>query len=146
MPSSEKTLYSATAKASGFPVGEVASTDGRLKLQISVPEAVSGIVGPGTNPAELMAAGYASCLNTALHHVAREAGISLPENASVSLTAGIVPRSTGGLEFAFDVKIALPGLPEEQARMLVQKTHRHNPYCNSLRADLPRKLEISVKA
>lgn len=143
--SSSQTLYSATAKAAGFPGGTVATTDGRLKLQLSIPEAVDGVGGPGTNPVELLAAGYASCINNVLHRIAREEGVVLSDDSSVTITASVGPRAEGGLGFSFDVRVDLPGLSEEKARELLKKAHAMNPYCNSLRQDVPRKLELSVK-
>ncbi|WP_084550555.1 Ohr family peroxiredoxin [Actinomadura rifamycini] len=89
MPS---TLYTATATAWGGREGRVESTDRRVALDLSVPKALGGDDGRGTNPEQLFAAGYAACFHSALKAAARQEKIDVAESA-VSVTVGMV----GGL-------------------------------------------------
>ena len=65
-------LYTAKARSSGGGRnGGVKSDDARLDLALSVPKGLGGDDGPGTNPEQLFAAGYAACFAGALGVVAR---------------------------------------------------------------------------
>src|SRR5260370_8225345 len=67
----QKVLYTAEAVVEGGRQGHGRTTDGRLEVDLSVPEEMSGPGGPGTNPEELFAVGYAACFQSALLGVAR---------------------------------------------------------------------------
>ena len=66
----QKTLYTAEAVVEGGREGHGRSLDGRLDVKLSVPESMGGGGGPGTNPEELFAVGYAACFQSALLSVA----------------------------------------------------------------------------
>jgi organic hydroperoxide reductase OsmC/OhrA len=55
----QKILYTAEAVVEGGREGHGRSLDGRLDVDLSVPEAMGG-GGPGINPEELFAVGYAA--------------------------------------------------------------------------------------
>jgi len=78
-----ETLYTAAAAAAatayGPRTGKVASSDERLDLQLSRPRSMSGDDGPGTNPEQLSAAGYAACFHGATRYGVQALGI--PRNA-----------------------------------------------------------------
>ena len=59
-------LYTAQATATGGRAGHTRSDDGRIDLNLSVPKGMGGDDGPGTNPEQLFAAGYAACFQGAL--------------------------------------------------------------------------------
>jgi osmotically inducible protein OsmC len=67
----KKVLYTAEAAVEGGRTGHARTTDGRLDVQLSAPEVMGGDDGPGTNPEQLFAAGYAACFPSALQGVAR---------------------------------------------------------------------------
>jgi Ohr subfamily peroxiredoxin len=75
-------LYTAQATADSARTGRSRSSDGRLDVQLSRPVAMGGDDGPGTNPEQLFAAGYAACFHSAMRHALRP--LSLRPNASVS--------------------------------------------------------------
>src|ERR1700694_4303954 len=64
-------LYTADAVVEGGREGHGRTSDGRLEVDFSVPAAMSGDDGPGTNPEQLFALGYAACFQSALLGVAR---------------------------------------------------------------------------
>ena len=66
-----KTLYTAEAVVEGGRRGHGRTSDGRLAVNFSVPEEMDGPGGPGTNPEQLFALGYAACFQSALEGVAR---------------------------------------------------------------------------
>jgi organic hydroperoxide reductase OsmC/OhrA len=56
----KRVLYTATATADGGRQGRSVSDDGRLDVTLSSPASMGGDDGPGTNPEQLFAAGYAA--------------------------------------------------------------------------------------
>ena len=55
-----ETLYTAEAVVEGGRQGHGRTSDGRLDVDLSVPVEMSGPGGPGTNPEQLFAVGYAA--------------------------------------------------------------------------------------
>jgi osmotically inducible protein OsmC len=78
-------IYEATATAWGGREGRAASEDGRVDLQLSIPKGMGGDDGPGTNPEQLFATGYAACFHSALKLVARQQKVDVTDSA-VSVT------------------------------------------------------------
>lgn len=122
--------------------GSAETPDGRLKVTLSTPKELGGGGGPGTNPEQLFAAGYAACFLGALKFVARQENIAVPDDAKVTATVGIGPRSEGGFGITVALAIALPGVPSEQARALIEKAHQVCPYSNATRGNVDVALEL----
>jgi Ohr subfamily peroxiredoxin len=82
-----KLLYETTATATGGRTGHVATADGKLALDLSIPRGLGGADGPGVNPEQLFALGYAACFHSAVQSAVpkSERGITLP--------AGSIPTS-----------------------------------------------------
>ena len=68
----EKTnvLYTAEATAMGGREGHARTSDGRVDVDLDVPKEMGGNGGPGTNPEQLFAVGYAACFQSALLRLA----------------------------------------------------------------------------
>lgn len=128
-------LYQAQATATGGRNGQVASSDGILRLQLSVPKALGGPGGAATNPEQLFAAGYAACFDSALAFVAGKQGLKLT-GTSVQATIGIGPREGGGFALAAQLLVTIPGVPREQAQQLLAEAHQVCPYSNALRGNV----------
>lgn len=56
-----KILYTAEAVVEGGRAGHGRTSDGRLDVELSVPEDMGGGGGTGSNPEQLFAVGYAAC-------------------------------------------------------------------------------------
>ena len=67
-----KMLYETAATASGGRQGHVATADGKLALDLSIPRGLGGADGPGTNPEQLFALGYAACVHSVALCTARQ--------------------------------------------------------------------------
>jgi len=66
-------LFTATATATGGRNGHTESSDGIVKVDLSVPKAMGGPGKPGTaTPEHLFAAGYAACFGGALDFVGKQ--------------------------------------------------------------------------
>jgi osmotically inducible protein OsmC len=66
-------LYRTTATATGGRDGEAATKDGSFKVKLSTPKELGGGGGPGNNPEQLFASGYAACFIGAMKFVASKA-------------------------------------------------------------------------
>src|ERR1700704_2913580 len=66
-----KILYTTEAVVEGGRAGHGRTSDGRLSVQLSVPKELGGEGGPGTNPEELFAVGYAACFQSGLLSLAQ---------------------------------------------------------------------------
>ena len=66
-----KILYTTEAIVEGGRAGRGRALDGRLVVELSVPKELGGEGGPGTNPEQLFAVGYAACFHSGLLSVAQ---------------------------------------------------------------------------
>jgi len=128
--------YRTTATATGGRDGQAATQDGTLNLKLSTPKELGGAGGPGNNPEQLFATGYAACFLGAMKAVAPAQKLRVPPEASVTATVGIGPRSEGGFGITADLKISLPGLDRADAQRLVDAAHQVCPYSNATRGNV----------
>lgn len=123
-------LYTAEATARDARAGRVATSDGRLDVQLSRPASMGGDDGPGTNPEQLFAAGFAACFHSATRHALKPLGLSPRDMDGSSVTGRVHFLSGGPGDYSLAVELVLdaPGLDEEKARALMEATHRICPY------------------
>jgi Ohr subfamily peroxiredoxin len=138
----EKALSRAQVKATAGRHTRVVSSDGVLDLNVNRPRELGGTNGPGTNPEQLFAAGYAASFLGAMRHVAEREGISLPTDMEVEATVGVGPTRRGfGMEI--ELKSYLPGLPRAEADSLVEESHAVCPYSNATRRNVSLRLVLA---
>src|SRR3979490_1711151 len=107
-------LYTAEATVEGGREGHAGAADGRLDLELDVPAEMGGSGGPGTNPEELFAVGYAACFQSPLLPVAT--GRRLDSSGSrITSLVGIGPTGHGGFGLTVAVDLHAPRLTAEQA-------------------------------
>ncbi len=136
-------IYTAQAAATGGRAGTARSEDGRLDLSLSVPADMGGDGGPGTNPEQLFAAGYAACFQGALGVAARRQKIALSDDSVIIARVGL---QKVGLAFALDVELEghFPGLSEVQGLQLMEAAHQICPYSVATRGNVD--VRLSVKS
>jgi osmotically inducible protein OsmC len=134
--------YTTTATATGGRDGRSTTKDGALDVKLSTPKELGGGGGEGNNPEQLFAAGYAACFLGAMKFVASQGGPKVPNDATVTSTVGIGPRSEGGFGIDVQLDVALPGLERAQAQELVEKAHQVCPYSNATRNNVPVRLNV----
>ncbi len=138
----EKTLYTASATATGGRDGRALSSDRVLDIALSTPRELGGAGGPGTNPEQLFAAGYSACFLGALKFVAGRQKVALPAATTVTGTVGIGQIPTGfGIEAA--LRIDAPGIDREVLQDLVAQAHIVCPYSNATRGNIDVTLSIA---
>lgn len=135
-------LYETKAKATGGRDGAAETLSGSFKVALSTPKELGGAGGPGNNPEELFAAGYAACFIGAMKFVGGQEKIAVPADASITSTVGIGPRSEGGFGLTVALDVSLPGLETAVAEDLVAKAHQVCPYSNATRNNIDVKLTV----
>jgi osmotically inducible protein OsmC len=135
-------LYRTSATATGGRDGHAATKDGSFDVKLATPKELGGGGGPGNNPEQLFAAGYAACFIGAMKFVASQGGPKVPADTAVTTTVGIGPRSEGGFGLDIALDISLPGLPRSEAETLVEKAHQVCPYSNATRNNVDVRLNI----
>ncbi|MEU7824993.1 organic hydroperoxide resistance protein [Catellatospora sp. NPDC049133] len=127
-------LYTAVATATGDGRdGKVRSSDGLLETAVATPAELGG-AGGATNPEQLFAAGYAACFHSALRLVARRAKADV-DGSEVTAHVGL-GRDGAGFGLSVTLEIALPGVPADTARQLVDTAHQVCPYSNATRGNI----------
>jgi Ohr subfamily peroxiredoxin len=129
------TIYSATSTAWGGREGRAASEDGRVDVTLSVPKSMGGDDGPGTNPEQLFATGYAACFHSALKGAARRAKVDLSDSA-VSVTISLVGGLSTGIDLAARIEAQIGGIDREVAQKLLETAHATCPYSRATRNNI----------
>jgi Ohr subfamily peroxiredoxin len=134
-------LYTAQATAHGGRQGYVESSDGVLDLDLSMPEAMGGPGGDGTNPEQLFAAGYSACFENALRRVGGQQKKNV-RDASVTANVGI-GRDDNGFGLEVELIGTLPNLPREEAEDLMREAHQVCPYSKATRGNIEVTLSVA---
>ena len=131
-------LYKAHATASGGGRdGRSHTDDGKIDVSLSVPKAMGGDDGPGTNPEQLFATGYAACYLGALRLVSGKAGTPVGKDTKVHSTVGFGPNTRGeGFNLDIALKITDHGLDQAVIGDLIAKAHQVCPYSNATRGNV----------
>jgi lipoyl-dependent peroxiredoxin len=131
----EKVLYTAEARVEGGREGHGRTSDGRLEVDLAIPKELSGDGGPGTNPEQLFAVGYAACFQSALLGVAR--GHHLDASGSqITSRVGIGPTGHGGFGLTVSLDLHAPDLTAGQAADLMARAHERCPYSVATRGNI----------
>ncbi|RAS04289.1 organic hydroperoxide resistance protein [Cupriavidus alkaliphilus] len=128
----EKVLYTGKVHiTAGGRDGEAHSDDGRLNLQLSSP----GSRGAGTNPEQLLAAGWSACFIGAIGLAAGKRQVKLPSDLSVDAEVDLGMAGDAYLLQA-RLNVSIPGIERELAQALVDTAHQTCPYSKALRGNI----------
>lgn len=124
-------LYTGKTHTTGGRNGESQSDDGRLDIKLSAP----GSSGSGTNPEQLLAAGWSACFIGAMGKAAVALKVTLPSDVAVDAEVDL-----GKTEDAFFLQarlnVCLPGLDPAVARAVVDGAHQRCPYSKATRGNI----------
>jgi Ohr subfamily peroxiredoxin len=136
-----KILYTAEATATGGREGHVHTSDARLDIDLDVPSEMSGTGGPGTNPEQLFAAGYAACFQSALLRFASGRKLDL-SGSRITARVGIGPVSSGGFGLAVALDLDAPQVSGGDAVDLMRRAHETCPYSRATRGNIEVALSV----
>ena len=136
-------LFTATATASGGRNGRTESSDGIVKVELSVPKEMGGPGKPGTaTPEHLFAAGYAACFGGAVDFVARQHKKDASK-AKVTCAVSIGRRDGGGFALAVKLHVEDGSLPQGELESLAREAHEKIcPYSHATRGNVEVKLDV----
>lgn len=134
-----KKVYTAVGTAKGGRGGGTAKTDdGMLDLIIAHPVKMGG-TGLGTNPEQLFAVGYSSCLLGSIKYANSKQKKPMPWSAESSITAHVSfgPRSDKkGFGIEAKLEVHLPGFTKAQATAITKKGHIVCAYSHAIRKNV----------
>jgi lipoyl-dependent peroxiredoxin len=111
--------------------GASKSDDGRLDIKLTFP----GTPGSGTNPEQLLAAGWSSCFLTNIKIAGGKMKVRVPPEAAIDAEVDLC--STGdGFILQARLNVSLPGLEREVAQSLVDAADQACPYSKATRGNI----------
>jgi lipoyl-dependent peroxiredoxin len=141
MTDEPKILYTAEATAVGGREGHARTSDGRLDVELDVPSEMGGPGGPGTNPEQLFAVGYAACFQSALLRIAAGRKLDL-SGTRITARVGIGTLKSGGFGLAAALDLDAPQLSREQGLDLMARAHENCPYSRATRGNIEVTLSV----
>jgi Ohr subfamily peroxiredoxin len=118
--------------AHGRASGVVHTDDGALLANLRLPEELGG-AGGGSNPEQLLAAGYAACFHGVLSLLATRHGVEL-KDARVEASVTFARDPVDGLfQLSAQLRAHLPGIDRGVAAELVRLAERFCPYAKMFR-------------
>lgn len=116
----KKVVYTAKAHTTGGRDGGNSRTsDGRLNVKFSVP----GKPGNGTNPEQMLGAGWSSCFISAIGFVAAKKKVNLPPDLAIDIEVDLC-TSSDGFSLQARLNVNMPGLEREVAQAIVDTAHQ----------------------
>jgi lipoyl-dependent peroxiredoxin len=141
-PKGVRVLYTAEATATGGRRGHAKTSDDRLEVNLSSPTELGGDGGPGTNPEQLLALGFASCYQNAMLGIAMRKGLEA-NDSTVTAKVGFGPIAAGRFSFDIELLIHLPSVPDRaDAEALLHEADLRCPYSNAVRDNVRVKLTL----
>lgn len=127
----KKAIYTGKTLTTGGREGASQSTDGRLDIKLTSP----GATGAGTNPEQLLAAGWSACFIGAMGKTAAEMKLRLPSDASVAAEIDLC-LGEDGYSLKARLNISLPGIDRETAKAIAEGAHLVCPYSKALHGNI----------
>lgn len=134
-----KRLYTAQVDVDGGRAGHARSSDGKLHLTLALQEALGGS-GAGTNPEQLLAAGWGACFASTIAQLARVGGQPV-DHVSVHAEIDIM-QGEAGYALVARLKVRAPSATAGRLRVLIEQAKVACPYSRSLQASVPTTYEV----
>ena len=117
--------------AEGGRDGKVEAPDGRFAVELSSDEKADS-----TTPEHLFGGAYAACFLGSLKAHAEKAHINLDEGATVTARAHLEEDDKGGYVLNIELRAALPGVKDADAKHLMNLAHQTCPYSKATRGNI----------
>jgi lipoyl-dependent peroxiredoxin len=127
----EKVLYTGKTHTTGGREGAARSDDGRLDIQLTTP----GTQGVGTNPEQLLAAGWSACFLGAMKKASLLMKVPFPKDAAVFAEVDL-----GMTDEAYFLQarlnVSLPGVDRPVAQEIAYAAHQICPYSKATHGNI----------
>lgn len=137
-----ETLYESEVTARGGVHGHVTAEGGALDIDIFAPSGVRDNEHEKTNPEQLFAASYATCLDATLHHIAEAKQVDL-KDASISAKVRAIQIEKGDLRFALELNVNMPGIEQTKAKKLLDEAFANCPLSKATNGNMEIKLNLN---
>ena len=131
MNSSDKLLYTGKTHTTGGRDGAARSDDGRLDAKLGSP----GASATGTNPEQMLAAGWSACFIGAMGIAAKTLRVALPPETAVDAEIDLAMNDSGYFLRA-RLNVSLPGIERDTAQKLTEMAHETCPYSKATRGNI----------
>ena len=131
MSSSTKVLYTGKTHTTGGRDGASRSSDGRLDVKLGSP----GASATGTNPEQMLAAGWSACFIGAMGLAAKKLQVALPADTAVDAEIDLAMNDSGYFLQA-RLNVSLPGIDRETAQAITDTAHQTCPYSKATRGNI----------
>ncbi|MDI6453065.1 Ohr family peroxiredoxin [Peloplasma aerotolerans] len=115
--------------------GLIKDTDSGLELKLSKPKEMGGLGENGTNPEELFAAGYSSCLASSMEYLLKNDKIDY-KDLQVSAVASLVMHQEKGFLFQLVVDAQIQGVTKEVEKEYIEKAYNFCPYSKAIKGNV----------
>lgn len=129
--STDTILYTGKTHVSGGRDGSARSSDGRLDVKLSSP----GGPGNGTNPEQMLAAGWSACFIGAMTKAAASMKVRLPAETTVDAEVDL-GVDDGAYFLRARLAVSLPGIARDVAEAIAAGAHQTCPYSKALRGNI----------
>jgi lipoyl-dependent peroxiredoxin len=127
-----KVVYTAkTRTTGGRENGASRSSDGRLDVRLSVP----GSARIGTNPEQLLAAGWSACFESAIGLAARKRKIVLADAVVIDAEVDL-QLADSGYFLSVRLNVSMPAVERDIAQALVNEAEQTCPYSKAVRGNI----------
>ncbi|MDX8518196.1 Ohr family peroxiredoxin [Mesorhizobium dulcispinae] len=127
-----RVVYTArTSTMGGRENGASRSSDGLLDIWLSAP----GSARIGTNPEQLLAAGWSASFASAIASAAHDRKIALPAGVSIEAEVNLNCGENGHF-LSIQLDIAVPDLERDVVQTLVDEAHETCPYSKATRGNI----------
>lgn len=135
---SRKVEYTGKAHTTGGRDGGVSKTDdGRLDIKLTFP----GTPGTGTNPEQLLAAGWSACFLTNIKIAGGKMKVKVAPESAVDAEVDLCSTDDGFVLQA-RLNVSLPDLDRDIAQSLIHTAHRNCPYSKATRGNIDVQLNL----
>jgi Ohr subfamily peroxiredoxin len=124
-------LYTGKTHVVGGREGHAKSADGRLDVKLSPP----GSTGAGTNPEQMLAAGWSACFIGAMGKAAAKLKVRLPADTAVDAEVDLGMAGEAYLLRA-RLNVTLPGIERAVAEEIANLAHQTCPYSKALKSNI----------
>lgn len=125
-------VYTGKTHTTGGRDGAARSSDGELDVKLAPP----GSPRTGTNPEQMLGAGWSACFLGAIGKAAIEIDQRLPTDASIDAEIDLIFDEADGYSLAARLAVSLPGIDRETGEMLIARAHQLCPYSKLSRGNI----------